>query len=84
MLLNDTLSLSLSMVRSSFNFCEVMRAYICVVTMLVCPNTRLTLSIGIPFDKASVAQEWRPQCRLICFSIPQAEITFFNFLQIDQ
>ena len=56
MLLNDAFNLFPNRVKSSFNFCEVMRAQICVVTMLVCPNTRLTLSIGIPFDKAKVAQ----------------------------
>ncbi len=26
--------------------------------MLVCPNTRLTLSMGIPFESAKVANEW--------------------------
>ena len=31
--------------------------------MFVCPNTRLTLSIGMPFDKAKVAQEWRSRSR---------------------
>ena len=31
--------------------------------MFVSPNTRLTLSIGMPFDKAKVAQEWRSRSR---------------------
>ena len=40
---------------------RVMRAYIWVVTMLVCPNTLLTLSMGMPVVKAMVANPWRAQ-----------------------
>ena len=58
MLLNDAFNLLPNMVRSLSSFCVVMRAYIWVVTMLVCPNTRLTLSMGIPFVKAMVANPW--------------------------
>ena len=39
--------------------------------MFVCPNTRLTLSIGIPFESAKVANECRPiSKRLDIFSYP--------------
>ena len=31
--------------------------------MFVCPNTRLTLSMGIPFESANVANECRLQWR---------------------
>ena len=61
MSLNDALSLSPSIVRSLLSFWLVILAYICVVTMFVCPNTRLTLSMGIPFESANVANECRPQ-----------------------
>ena len=59
MLLNESLILLPNIVKSLFSFSVVIFAYIWVVTMFVCPNTRLTLSIGIPFDKARVAYPWR-------------------------
>ena len=52
---NDWFSLSPNIVRSWSIFCVVIFAYSWVVTMFVCPNTRLTLSIGIPLLRARVA-----------------------------
>ena len=43
--------------------------------MFVCPNTRLTLSMGMPFESAKVANECRPQWKEMAFSMPQAVIT---------
>lgn len=35
-------------------FWAVILAYICVVLMFVCPNSRLTVSMGTPLDKSTV------------------------------
>gem|GEM_PF-6775255 len=53
--LNDWLSRLPNSVRSLSIFSVVIFAYFCVVVMFVCPNTRLTLSMGTPLLKASVA-----------------------------
>ena len=56
---NDWLRRSPNTVRSLSIFSVVILQYFCVVTMFVCPRTRLTLSIGTPLLKASVANPWR-------------------------
>ena len=53
--LNDWLSRLPNSVKSLSIFSVVILAYCCVVVMFVCPNTRLTLSMGTPLLKASVA-----------------------------
>lgn len=65
---NDWFSLSPSIVRSWSIFCVVIFAYSWVVTMFVCPNTRLTLSIGIPLLRARVANpclaQWKERSNM--------------------
>ena len=53
--LNDWLSRLPNVVKSLSIFSVVILAYFCVVVMFVCPNIRLTLSMGIPLLKARVA-----------------------------
>ena len=55
-----------------------------VVTIFVCPNTRLTLSIGIPLLRASVAKPCLEQWKLIDLFIPHPFIIFFSGLHTDQ
>lgn len=53
--LNDWLRRLPNTVKSLSIFSVVILAYFCVVVMFVCPNIRLTLSMGIPLLKARVA-----------------------------
>lgn len=53
--LNDWLSWLPNIVKSLSIFSVVILAYFCVVVMFVCPNIRLTLSMGIPLLRARVA-----------------------------
>ena len=47
-------------------FWAVILAYICVVLMFVCPNRRLTVSMGTPCDKSTVvAFVWRATWEII-------------------
>ena len=60
--LNDWLSRLPNIVKSLSIFSVVILAYFCVVVMFVCPNTRLTLSMGTPLLRANVANPWRAVC----------------------
>ena len=44
--------------------------------MFVCPNTRLTLSIGIPLVRASVPNVWRPQWKVIGYARKNMQVKF--------
>ena len=47
-------------------FWAVILAYICVVLIFVCPNRRLTVSMGTPCDKSTVvAFVWRLMWKVI-------------------
>ena len=82
--LKDLLSLLPNIVKSLSIFSVVILAYFCVVVMFVCPNTRLTLSMGTPLLRANVANPWRVQWKEISFEIPHSFIIFFSGLQIFQ
>ena len=82
--LNDWLSLLPNIVKSLSIFSVVILAYFCVVVMFVCPKTRLTLSMGTPLLRASVANPWRLEWKEISFVIPHSFIIFFHGLQMFQ
>lgn len=82
--LNDWLSRLPNIVKSLSIFSVVILAYFCIVVMFVCPNTRLTLSMGTPLLRANVANPWREQWNEISFEIPHSFIIFFSGLQILQ
>ena len=82
--LNDWLSLLPNIVKSLSIFSVVILAYFCVVVMFVCPNTRLTLSMGTPLLRASVANPCLVQWNEMSFEIPHSFIIFFSGLQMFQ
>ena len=82
--LNDWLRRLPNIVKSLSIFSVVILAYFCVVVILVCPNTRLTLSMGTPLLRASVANPCLVQWNEISFEIPHSFIIFFSGLQMFQ
>src|SRR3712207_304594 len=72
-------SLSASCSMSCSIFLLVMRAYICVVLMLVCPSIFDTLSIGTPLLSDIVANVWRARWKVKFFLMPQISAISFKY-----
>ena len=61
---------------SLFSFSLVILAYICVLEIHLCPNTLLTDSIGMPFERhTTVAIVYRAMCQVTCLLIPHIFMT---------